>query len=76
MLVSKTRDKQFPELTIWEFDPCGIPLSEWEDKQSAIETALHIIVAGFTWGARRETVRVYAVPAANELSDMLFWKES
>ena len=63
-------------MTIWEFDPCGIPLSEWEDKQSAIETALHIIVAGFTWGARRETVRVYAVPAANELSDMLFWKES
>lgn len=76
VLVSKTRDKQFPELTIWEFDPCGIPLSEWEDKQSAIETALHIIVAGFTWGARRETARVYAVPAANELSDMLFWKES
>ena len=39
VLVSKTRDKQFPELTIWEFDPCGIPLSEWEYKQSGIETA-------------------------------------
>ena len=76
VLVSKTRDKQFPELTIWEFDPCGIPLSEWEDKQSGIETALHIIVAGFTWGSRRETVRVYAVPSANELPDMLFWRES
>ena len=40
VLLSKGPDKNNPRLTVWEFDPCGIPLNEWEDRQARIETAL------------------------------------
>ena len=44
ILLCKQRDKDTPRLTLWEFDPCGIPLGEWEDKRARIETALNITI--------------------------------
>ena len=48
ILLCKQRDKDTPRLTLWEFDPCGIPLGEWEDKRARIETALNITIAKMT----------------------------
>ena len=67
ILVSKKQDKNNPRLTVWEFDPCGIPLKEWEDKQARIETALNIIIAKMVWGVGRKIIRVYAVPAESDI---------
>ena len=44
-LIAKRQDTDNPRLTVWEFDPCGIPLGEWEDKRARIETALNITIA-------------------------------
>ena len=75
VLLSKGPDKNNPRLTVWEFDPCGIPLNEWEDRQTRIETALDITIARMNWAEGRKIIRVYAVPAASELSALLRWED-
>lgn len=75
VLLSKRRDKDNPRLTLWEFDPCGIPLGEWEDKRARIETALNITIAKMEWGQGRKIVRVYAVPAESDFPALLPWKD-
>lgn len=75
VLVSKRPDMNNPRLTVWEFDPCGIPLAEWEDKRTRVETALNITIANMTWGEGRKIVRVYAVPAESDFPALLHWKD-
>ena len=75
VLVSKRADMDNPRLTVWEFDPCGIPLAEWEDKRTRVETALNITIANMTWGEGRKIVRVYAVPAESDFPALLRWKD-
>lgn len=75
VLVSKRPDMNNPRLMVWEFDPCGIPLAEWEDKRARVETALNITIANMTWGEGRKIVRVYAVPAESDFPALLRWKD-
>ena len=75
VLVSKRADMNNPRLTVWEFDPCGIPLTEWEDKRARVETALNITIANITWGEGRKIIRVYAVPAESDFPALLRWKD-
>ena len=70
-LIAKRQDRDNPRLTIWEFDPCGIPLDEWEDKRVRIETALDITIAKMTWAEGRKLIRVYAVPAKSDFPALL-----
>ena len=74
-LIAKRQDGNNPRLTIWEFDPCGIPLGEWEDKRARIETALDITIAKMTWAEGRKLIRVYAVPAKSDFPALLSWKD-
>lgn len=74
-LIAKRQDRDNPRLTIWEFDPCGIPLGEWEDKRARIETALDITIAKMTWAEGRKLVRVYAVPAKSDFPALLPWND-
>lgn len=74
-LIAKRQDRDNPRLTIWEFDPCGIPLGEWEDKQARIETALDITIAKMTWAEGRKLIRVYAVPAKSDFPALLPWND-
>ena len=74
-LIAKRQDRDNPQLTVWEFDPCGIPLGEWEDKRARIETALDITIAKMTWAEGRKLIRVYAVPAKSDFPTLLPWKE-
>lgn len=74
-LIAKRQDRGNPRLTIWEFDPCGIPLGEWEDKRARIETALDITIAKMTWAEGRKLIRVYAVPAKSDFPALLPWKD-
>ena len=75
ILLCKQRDKDTPRLTLWEFDPCGIPLGEWEDKRARIETALNITIAKMTWAEGRKIICVYAVPAESDFPALLPWKD-
>ena len=65
-LIAKRQDTDNPRLTVWEFDPCGIPLGEWEDKRARIETALNITIAKMTWAEGRKIIRVYSAPAESD----------
>ena len=64
-----------PRLTVWEFDPCGIPLNEWEDKRAGVETALNITIAKMAWGVGRKIIRVFAVPTENDFPALLRWND-
>ncbi len=74
-LIAKRQDRANLRLTIWEFDPCGIPLGEWEDKRARIETALDITIAKMTWAEGRKLIRVYAVPAKSDFPALLPWND-
>lgn len=74
-LIAKRQDRDNPQLTVWEFDPCGIPLGEWEDKRARIETALDITIAKMTWAEGRKLIRVYAVPAKSDFPALLPWND-
>ena len=74
-LITKRQDGNNPRLTIWEFDPCGIPLGEWEDKRARIETALDITIAKMTWAEGRKLIRVYAVPAKSDFPALIPWND-
>lgn len=74
VLISKCQDTANPKSTIWEFDPCGIPVSEWEEKQVKIEAALNVSIAKIAWKNGRKTICIYTLPAENELPALLPWK--
>lgn len=75
VLIAKRQDTDNPRLTVWEFDPCGIPLGEWEDKRPRIETALNITIAKMTWAEGRKIIRVYSAPAESDFPALLPWKD-
>lgn len=66
-LISKRQDSVNPDLTVWEFDPCGIPLGEWEEKRAEIETALNITIAKIAW-ARDEKLSACTLPRLKMIS--------
>lgn len=76
ILVAKAQGMDRPRLTVWIFDPCGIPLEEWEDKQNRLEAALNITIARMSWAMGRERICLYAVPAKGDLPERLLWQES
>ena len=75
-LLRKRRDKDNPRVTVWEFRNQSIPLQEWEKKCLAIETALGITIVKLTYAKGKSHVLVYAVPAGDDLPEVLKWKDS
>ena len=53
-------------ITIMEFDPNGIPLSDWEDKKEDIETALNMHVENIRYGKSRDKIVLQAI-SGNEI---------
>ena len=74
-LLRKRRDKNYPNITIWEFDNRGIPLNEWEDKRTNVETALDLNIAKMRYSKGKRRVLLYAAPARAGLPDVLPWKD-
>lgn len=75
-LLRKRRDKNNARVTVWEFRNQSIPLQEWEKKRLAIETALGITIVKLTYAKGKRRVLVYAVPAGDDLPEVLKWKDS
>ena len=74
-LLRKRRDGDNPRITVWEFRNQSIPLQEWENKRLAIETALGITIVKLAYDKGKSRVRVYAVPAGDDLPEVLKWKD-
>ena len=75
VLISRQHSKETPELEIWIFDSCGIPMEDWENKKGDIEAALNLTVAEFAWENGYKKFLMYTVPAATALPDMLPWRD-
>ena len=75
-LLRKHRDKDNPRVTVWEFRNQGSQLQEREKKRSAIETALGLIIVKLAYAKGKSRVLVYAVPAGDDLPEVLKWEDS
>ena len=75
-LLRKRRDRENPRVTVWEFRNQSIPLQEWENKRLAIETALGITIVKLAYAKGKSRVLVYAVPAGDDLPEVLKWKDT
>lgn len=75
-LLHKCRDSGNPRVTVWEFNNRSIPLEDWEKKRPAIETALGINIVKLAYARGKSRVLVYAVPAGEELPEVLCWNDS
>lgn len=73
-LRRRRRDKENPNIEIWEFNNYGIPREDWEDAQASIEATLNINIVDIRYGVDKRQILVYAVPAETQLSSMLRWK--
>ena len=74
-LLRKERVKENPRITVWVFEPNGISLKEWQDKQGKIETALNLTITDLRYSKGKRQIRLYAVPAESDLPERLVWKD-
>lgn len=69
----RRRDKENPNIEIWEFANYGIPREDWEDARASIEATLNINIVDIRYGDDKRQILVYAVPAETQLPSMLEW---
>ena len=62
-------------ITIMEFDPNGIPLSDWDDKKEDIETALNMHVEKIQYGKSRDKIVLQAISGNKNLPEIVYWKD-
>ena len=75
LLVSRTKGKKNPRITVLEFEALGIGRSGWEDKRAEIETALNVNIVKITDGKNKRRVLLHTVPANTPLPDSILWKD-
>ncbi len=61
--------------TVLEFESNGIPLVEWQNKQSRIEAALNLNITKMEQGKNRQRIILYAVSGDKQLPEKIIWKE-
>ncbi len=76
ILTAKTKDENQSEVTVFEFDGVGVPLTEWENKRQRIEAALNVHIVKLKEGKNKRSILLYAVPAGNRLSSRIEWNDS
>ncbi len=75
-LLRRRKDREYPRVTIWEFDDRGVSLQEWIDQQGRIEAALDITIIKIQYGKSKRRVLLYTVTAKNDFPDLLPWKNA
>lgn len=73
LLIRKYSEKN---AVVMEFEPCGIPLKEWQDKKERIETALNIHILKITHGKNRKRILLHTVSGEQDLPNILHWKDA
>lgn len=76
ILTAKTKDEKQSEVTVFEFDGVGIPLTEWENKRQRIEAALNVHIVRLKEGENKRSILLYTIPAGNQLSSCIEWNDS
>lgn len=68
------RDKEF-NITVMEFEPNGISVIEWQDKQERIETALNVHIIKIEQGTSKRRILLHTVSGNDGLPQTIFWKD-
>ncbi len=68
------RDKEF-NITVMEFEPNGISVTEWQDKQERIETALNVHIIKIEQGTSKRRILLHTVSGNEGLPKIIFWQE-
>lgn len=74
LLRNYRQDKEF-NIAVMEFEPNGISLTEWQDKQERIETALNVHIIKFEQGTNKRRILLYTVSGNEVLPKTVYWKE-
>lgn len=72
-LVDIVPDSHNPKIKIYKFWVVGIPLSIWQDKIEALQTALNATVAKIIAGKDGRYILVYAAPPVTSLPRTIYW---
>ncbi len=75
VLIAKHKDSKYPQATVYEFLALGIPMKEWEDKRTKIESALNVHMVKVAEGKNKKTMLLYAVSADNRLPAYIKWDD-
>lgn len=75
-LVRKWQDKEYSNITVWEFRNKSIPLEVWENKRGAIEAALDISIVQMKYGGNgKARILLYAVSSHTDFPAVLPWHD-
>lgn len=74
ILISKSKTDRNSKMMIWKFETCGIPISEWQDKQEKIESALNVRIDYIEQGKDCRQIIIHCVDGKNSLPDKIYWK--
>lgn len=72
-LIDVIPDSNNPKIKIYKFWVIGIPLSIWQDKIEALQTALNATVAKIIAGKDGRYILVYAAPPVTSLPRTIYW---
>lgn len=72
-LIDITPDSQNLKIKIYKFWVVGIPLSIWQDKVEALQSALNATIAKITAGKDGRYILVYAAPPVTSLPRTIHW---
>lgn len=74
LLRKYKKNKEF-SIVVMEFEPNGIPLTDWQDKQDRIETALNVHIIKVEQGTSKQQILLYTVSGNEGLPKRIFWQE-
>lgn len=75
LLLRKYKQNKEFSVVIMEFEPNGVSISEWQDKQERIETALNVHIIKFEQGTSKRRILLYTVSGDEGLPKTVYWKE-
>jgi len=74
-LLRKYRDREHPQITVFEFRNPSIALGKWEKAQEILEAALNINIVDISYHVDKRRVIVRAVPAKSSIPVHLNWSD-
>ena len=73
-LLSLTRDPANPKIQVYEFETCGLPISDWLDFAEKIQSALNINIVDVQYSQDNQHIKLTAAPPVSNLPKEILWK--
>jgi len=74
-LLRKYRDRERPQILVFEFRNPSIALSQWEKSQEILEAALNVSIIDISYHVDKRRVVIRTVPAKSSIPARLNWSD-